>query len=234
MLLLHCYLCRRLSVSVSMRMWPDWLILEIHLKYIDFISIFSPGYEGKAGMISIILKPNKSLDLDKMYDQVVTSLPAYACPRFLRIQVILHLQNLLSNVRARTKRWVSSKILLSPLDHVWMLLILVNFKNKKQKDVELMLFLKLRVKEVWWGPWFVSVLTMELPFSSSARTSEQSDALSEGGKSNLCLAHIFWRQLELLPKIKFYRVNLKVFAGCTQSLEQCVFKHVSPIPLYSP
>lgn len=45
-----------------------------------------PGYEGKAGMISIILKPNKSLDLDKMYDQVVTSLPAYACPRFLRIQ----------------------------------------------------------------------------------------------------------------------------------------------------
>ncbi|XP_052597425.1 long-chain fatty acid transport protein 6 [Peromyscus californicus insignis] len=45
-----------------------------------------PGYEGKAGMISIILKPSKSLDLDKMYDQVVTSLPPYACPRFLRIQ----------------------------------------------------------------------------------------------------------------------------------------------------
>ncbi|XP_049976845.1 long-chain fatty acid transport protein 6 [Alexandromys fortis] len=45
-----------------------------------------PGYEGKAGMASIILKPNKSLDLEKMYDQVVTSLPAYACPRFLRIQ----------------------------------------------------------------------------------------------------------------------------------------------------
>ncbi|XP_005356189.1 long-chain fatty acid transport protein 6 [Microtus ochrogaster] len=45
-----------------------------------------PGYEGKAGMASIILKPNKSLDLEKMYHQVVTSLPAYACPRFLRIQ----------------------------------------------------------------------------------------------------------------------------------------------------
>ncbi|XP_057644648.1 long-chain fatty acid transport protein 6 [Chionomys nivalis] len=45
-----------------------------------------PGYEGKAGMASIILKPNKSLDLEKMYDQLVTSLPAYACPRFLRIQ----------------------------------------------------------------------------------------------------------------------------------------------------
>ncbi|XP_011945521.1 PREDICTED: long-chain fatty acid transport protein 6 isoform X2 [Cercocebus atys] len=44
------------------------------------------GYEGRAGMASIILKPNKSLDLEKVYEQVVTSLPAYACPRFLRIQ----------------------------------------------------------------------------------------------------------------------------------------------------
>jgi solute carrier family 27 fatty acid transporter 6 len=40
-------------------------------------------------MASIILKPNKSLDLEKMYEQVITSLPAYACPQFLRIQVIL-------------------------------------------------------------------------------------------------------------------------------------------------
>ncbi|KAM9252697.1 long-chain fatty acid transport protein 6 [Dugong dugon] len=45
-----------------------------------------PDYEGKAGMASIILKPNKSLDLEKVYDQVVTFLPGYACPPFLRIQ----------------------------------------------------------------------------------------------------------------------------------------------------
>ncbi|XP_005380609.1 PREDICTED: long-chain fatty acid transport protein 6 isoform X2 [Chinchilla lanigera] len=44
------------------------------------------GYEGKAGMASIILKPNKSLNLEEFYEQVVTSLPSYACPRFLRIQ----------------------------------------------------------------------------------------------------------------------------------------------------
>ncbi|XP_014446683.1 long-chain fatty acid transport protein 6 isoform X2 [Tupaia chinensis] len=44
------------------------------------------GNEGKAGMASIILKPNKSLDLEKIYEQVVTSLPSYACPRFLRVQ----------------------------------------------------------------------------------------------------------------------------------------------------
>lgn len=49
---------------------------------------FFSDYEGKAGMASIILKPNKSLDLEKVYEQVVTYLPAYACPRFLRIQVI--------------------------------------------------------------------------------------------------------------------------------------------------
>ncbi|XP_016073348.1 PREDICTED: long-chain fatty acid transport protein 6 isoform X2 [Miniopterus natalensis] len=45
-----------------------------------------PDCEGKTGMASIILKPNKSLDLEKVYEQVVTFLPAYACPRFLRIQ----------------------------------------------------------------------------------------------------------------------------------------------------
>lgn len=45
-----------------------------------------PECEGKTGMASIILKPNKPLDLEKVYEQVVTFLPAYACPRFLRIQ----------------------------------------------------------------------------------------------------------------------------------------------------
>lgn len=40
-------------------------------------------------MASITLKPNMSLDLEKVYEQVVTFLPAYACPQFLRMQVIL-------------------------------------------------------------------------------------------------------------------------------------------------
>ncbi|XP_047412037.1 long-chain fatty acid transport protein 6 isoform X1 [Sciurus carolinensis] len=59
------------------------------LDFIQEINVYGvavSGYEGKAGMASIILKPNKSLDLEKIYEQVVTSLPAYACPRFLRIQ----------------------------------------------------------------------------------------------------------------------------------------------------
>lgn len=38
-------------------------------------------------MVSVILKPNKSLDLKQLYKHVVTYLPSYACPRFLRLQV---------------------------------------------------------------------------------------------------------------------------------------------------
>ncbi|KFO32023.1 Long-chain fatty acid transport protein 6 [Fukomys damarensis] len=59
------------------------------LDFIQEINVYGvavSGYEGKAGMASIILKPNKSLNLEKVYEQVVTSLPSYACPRFLRIQ----------------------------------------------------------------------------------------------------------------------------------------------------
>jgi hypothetical protein len=92
------------------------MIVKTHLVIHGFYFNFSPGYEGKAGMTSVILKPNKSLDLEKMYNQVVTSLPAYACPLFLRIQVILQPHNFLSKVGARTKRWVSSKTLFSPLN----------------------------------------------------------------------------------------------------------------------
>lgn len=44
------------------------------------------GHEGKVGMASIVLKPNQSLNLKRIYEQAVTYLPGYACPRFLRIQ----------------------------------------------------------------------------------------------------------------------------------------------------
>ncbi|KAM4708726.1 long-chain fatty acid transport protein 6 [Discoglossus pictus] len=44
------------------------------------------GHEGKVGMASIILKPNQTLDLKSIYEQVATYLPGYASPRFLRLQ----------------------------------------------------------------------------------------------------------------------------------------------------
>lgn len=51
------------------------------------LASFPPDHEGKAGMASLILKQNTSLDLEQMYKQVVTYLPSYACPLFLRVQV---------------------------------------------------------------------------------------------------------------------------------------------------
>ncbi|XP_069481724.1 long-chain fatty acid transport protein 6 [Ambystoma mexicanum] len=59
---------------------------------VDFIQeanvygVSVPGNEGKVGMASIVLKPNQSLHLKRIYEQAVTYLPGYACPRFLRIQ----------------------------------------------------------------------------------------------------------------------------------------------------
>ncbi|XP_006131932.1 long-chain fatty acid transport protein 6 isoform X2 [Pelodiscus sinensis] len=48
-----------------------------------------PGHEGNVGMVSVVLKPNRSLDLKQMYEQVVMYLPGYACPIFLRLQEIM-------------------------------------------------------------------------------------------------------------------------------------------------
>ncbi|XP_049642695.1 long-chain fatty acid transport protein 6 [Suncus etruscus] len=64
------------------------------LDFIEETNVYGvavPGYEGKAGMASIILKANKSLDLKNFYEHVVTFLPSYACPRFLRIKEIMEI-----------------------------------------------------------------------------------------------------------------------------------------------
>eukprot|EP00058_Branchiostoma_floridae_P016522 XP_002602010.1 hypothetical protein BRAFLDRAFT_82596 [Branchiostoma floridae] len=45
-----------------------------------------PGYDGRAGMASIIVRPDHSLDLPKLFDHVTQYLPSYAVPRFLRLQ----------------------------------------------------------------------------------------------------------------------------------------------------
>lgn len=66
-----------------------FFLIHLLLVKLTFLQTFFSGYEGKAGMASITLKPNKSLDLEKVYEQVVTFLPAYARPQFLRMQVIL-------------------------------------------------------------------------------------------------------------------------------------------------
>lgn len=91
-----------LAALLKFRMWYMTLGLLMyyrifwkvyHYSYLLFmlqnshLTSFHADHEGKAGMASLILKHNASLDLEQMYKQVVTYLPSYACPLFLRIQV---------------------------------------------------------------------------------------------------------------------------------------------------
>lgn len=45
------------------------------------------GHEGRAGMAAVVLKQSLWLDGRKLYDHLVETLPSYAWPRFLRVQV---------------------------------------------------------------------------------------------------------------------------------------------------
>ncbi|KAK5878487.1 hypothetical protein CesoFtcFv8_023887 [Champsocephalus esox] len=48
-----------------------------------------PGNEGRAGMAAIVLQQDHKLNGSELYDHLVKTLPAYAWPRFLRIQTSL-------------------------------------------------------------------------------------------------------------------------------------------------
>ncbi|NP_001011348.2 long-chain fatty acid transport protein 6 [Xenopus tropicalis] len=59
------------------------------LNFIQEANIYGvaiPEHEGKVGMASIIVKANETLDVKTIYEQIVTYLPGYARPRFLRLQ----------------------------------------------------------------------------------------------------------------------------------------------------
>ncbi|XP_041667020.1 very long-chain acyl-CoA synthetase [Cheilinus undulatus] len=47
------------------------------------------GYEGRAGMAAVVLKPDQKLDGTDLYNHLVQTLPAYAWPWFIRIQSAL-------------------------------------------------------------------------------------------------------------------------------------------------
>ncbi|NXD29160.1 S27A6 protein, partial [Spelaeornis formosus] len=64
----------------------DVIVMLDFIQEANVYGVSVPDHEGKAGMASLILKHNASLDLEQIYKQVVTHLPSYACPLFLRIQ----------------------------------------------------------------------------------------------------------------------------------------------------
>lgn len=51
------------------------------------VALLCAGREGRAGMAAVVLKGDRQLDGKRLYRHLVRSLPAYAWPWFLRIQV---------------------------------------------------------------------------------------------------------------------------------------------------
>lgn len=46
------------------------------------------GHEGRIGMAAVVVREGEQLDGHRIYNHVVSYLPSYARPRFIRIQVI--------------------------------------------------------------------------------------------------------------------------------------------------
>lgn len=62
------------------------------LEFIQEANVYGvtvPGHEGRAGMAAVVLKPDHQLDGEELYTQLVDTLPAYAWPWFLRVQISL-------------------------------------------------------------------------------------------------------------------------------------------------
>lgn len=59
------------------------------LDFVQDVNVYGvavPGYEGKAGMAALVLKPDMELDGKRLYNHLVQNLPAYAWPWFLRLE----------------------------------------------------------------------------------------------------------------------------------------------------
>lgn len=52
-----------------------------------YIYIYYLGHEGRVGMAAVTVKKDAEFDGIKIYNHVVSYLPSYARPRFIRIQV---------------------------------------------------------------------------------------------------------------------------------------------------
>ncbi|XP_067114856.1 long-chain fatty acid transport protein 6 isoform X2 [Osmerus mordax] len=59
------------------------------LQEVNVYGVSVPGYEGRAGMAALVLKPDQDLDGKKIYSLLIKSLPPYSWPWFLRIQMAI-------------------------------------------------------------------------------------------------------------------------------------------------
>lgn len=67
--------------------WELWRILHRSLGIDGFDWIPPSGHEGRIGMAAVTLREGQDFDCSDTYSYVVKYLPAYAHPRFIRVQV---------------------------------------------------------------------------------------------------------------------------------------------------
>ncbi|XP_002740877.1 long-chain fatty acid transport protein 2-like [Saccoglossus kowalevskii] len=70
------------EVSEIVTLFPD-------IKEANVYGVKVPGQDGRAGMAAIILEDDQVFRLKEFYDYITSSLPLYACPRFLRVMKTL-------------------------------------------------------------------------------------------------------------------------------------------------
>lgn len=64
------------------------LVIDLLIKT-GALSVLFVGHEGRIGMAAVTVMEGAQFDGSKIYEHVVSYLPSYARPRFIRIQVIL-------------------------------------------------------------------------------------------------------------------------------------------------
>lgn len=65
----------------------EYDLTVVYLGFFMFLIVFILGHEGRIGMAAATLKKDVKFDGRRMYQHVVSYLPSYARPRFIRIQV---------------------------------------------------------------------------------------------------------------------------------------------------
>ncbi|XP_073914662.1 long-chain fatty acid transport protein 5 isoform X2 [Castor canadensis] len=90
--------------NVSTREVEGVLSLLDFLQEVNVYGVSVPGCEGKVGMAAVQLVPGQTFDGQKLYQHVRTWLPAYAVPRFVRIQDTLEITNTFKLMKSRLVR----------------------------------------------------------------------------------------------------------------------------------
>ncbi|OXB62847.1 hypothetical protein ASZ78_001321 [Callipepla squamata] len=88
----------------------DAIVMLDFIQEANVYGVSVPDHEGKAGMASLILKKNRAMDLEQMYKQVVTYLPGYARPLFLRIQEVQYFVLVLKNLLDDRVWWAAAML----------------------------------------------------------------------------------------------------------------------------